>query len=234
MPALFSNGDRDRARELRIALKSARAQYCRERARFPVATPNNNPISLWRQKASRCAAGNDIQPRRQGWNAPASQRVFSAPLGLIFSFLLGATSSRAVCVRFRSGERMTSTMADRQRREFLQLTVGGALAASLTQSGLAPAAAEPLGQPTPFASDSVLKMAVELASKPFKEPEAPAAAGRPFRPHFRAVRGDPARAGHRDLERPETGLLTRAVAPGLRLHDSDRASTLSRMACRRR
>ena len=64
-------------------------------------------------------------------------------------------------------------MADRQRREFLQLTVGGALAASLTKSGLAPAAAEPLGQPTPFASDSVLKMAVELASKPFKEPEAP-------------------------------------------------------------
>ena len=68
---------------------------------------------------------------------------------------------------------MTNTMADRQRREFLQLAVGGALAASLAPSGSTPAAAEPLGQPVPFAADTVLKMAVELASKPFKEPEAP-------------------------------------------------------------
>ncbi len=37
-----------------------------------------------------------------------------------------------------------------------------------------PAAAEPLGQPVPFAADTVLKMAAELASKPFKDPEAAA------------------------------------------------------------
>ena len=68
---------------------------------------------------------------------------------------------------------MTTTMADRQRREFLQLAVGGAFAASLAQSGAAPVAAEPLAQPVPFAADTVLKMAAELASKPFKEPEGP-------------------------------------------------------------
>jgi glucans biosynthesis protein len=67
---------------------------------------------------------------------------------------------------------MTNTMADRQRREFLQLAAGGALAASLASSGSTPAAAEPLGQPVPFAADTVLKMAAELASKPFKDPEA--------------------------------------------------------------
>ena len=64
-------------------------------------------------------------------------------------------------------------MADRQRREFLQLAVGGALTVSLAPSGSTPAAAEPLGQPVPFAADTVVKMAVELASKPFKEPETP-------------------------------------------------------------
>jgi periplasmic glucans biosynthesis protein len=67
---------------------------------------------------------------------------------------------------------MTNTMADRQRREFLQLAAGGALAASLAGPGAAPTAAEPLGQPVSFSADIVLKMAVELASKPFKEPEA--------------------------------------------------------------
>ncbi len=67
---------------------------------------------------------------------------------------------------------MTNTMTDRQRREFLQLAVGGALAASLAPSNSMPVAAEPLAQPVPFAGDTVLKMAVELASKPFKAPEA--------------------------------------------------------------
>ena len=71
------------------------------------------------------------------------------------------------------GERTKNTMADRQRREFLQLAVGGALAASLAPSGSSSAAAEPLGQPVPFSADTVVKMAVELASKPFKAPEAP-------------------------------------------------------------
>ena len=68
---------------------------------------------------------------------------------------------------------MTITMADRQRREFLQLALSGALGASLAPPGLTPAAAEPLAQPVPFASDTVLKMAAQLASKPFKEPTAP-------------------------------------------------------------
>ena len=77
-------------------------------------------------------------------------------------------------MRLRFGERMTNTMADKQRREFLQLAVGGALTASLAPSGSTPAAAEPLGQPVPFGADTVLKMAAELASKPFKDPEAAA------------------------------------------------------------
>ena len=91
-----------------------------------------------------------------------------------FSFWLGATSCRVVLARLGSGERMTNTMADRQRREFLQLAVGGALAASLAPSDSTPVAAEPLGQPVPFSTDTVLKMATELASKPFKAPETPA------------------------------------------------------------
>src|SRR6185437_3116974 len=63
-------------------------------------------------------------------------------------------------------------MADSERREFLRLAVGGALAASLPPAGSKPAAAEPLSEPSPFAADTVVKMAVALASKPFKEPEA--------------------------------------------------------------
>ena len=68
---------------------------------------------------------------------------------------------------------MKNTMADRQRREFLQAAFGGALAASLARSAAAPAAAEPLGQPVPFAADTVVRMAADLAAKPFKAPEAP-------------------------------------------------------------
>jgi glucans biosynthesis protein len=68
---------------------------------------------------------------------------------------------------------MKNGMADRQRREVLQLAFGGALAASVAPAGAAPAAAEPLSQPVPFAADTVVRMAADLASKPFKEPEAP-------------------------------------------------------------
>jgi glucans biosynthesis protein len=68
---------------------------------------------------------------------------------------------------------MKNTMADRQRREFLRMAVGGALVASLPSAGSSPVASEPLGQPAPFSADTVVKMAVELASKPFKQPEAP-------------------------------------------------------------
>jgi glucans biosynthesis protein len=66
---------------------------------------------------------------------------------------------------------MTNTMADRQRRDFLRLAVSGALAASLAPGGSA-ASAEPLGQSVPFGADTVLKMAAELASKPFQDPVA--------------------------------------------------------------
>ena len=63
-------------------------------------------------------------------------------------------------------------MAENERREFLRLAVGGALAASLPLGGAGPAAAEPLGEPSPFVADTAVKMAVALASKPFKEPQA--------------------------------------------------------------
>ena len=60
-----------------------------------------------------------------------------------------------------------------QRREFLGLALGGALAAAGSRSGVGPAAAEPLGQPVPFAADTVLKAAAQLAAAPFKAPDAP-------------------------------------------------------------
>src|SRR5690242_14621333 len=63
-------------------------------------------------------------------------------------------------------------MAESKRREFLRLAAGAALAASLPPAGPGSAAAEPLGPPSPFGADTVVKMAVALASKPFKEPEA--------------------------------------------------------------
>ncbi|HXZ16275.1 MAG TPA: glucan biosynthesis protein [Roseiarcus sp.] len=59
-----------------------------------------------------------------------------------------------------------------QRREFLGLALGGALAAG-TRAGLTPASGEPLAQPVPFAADTVLKAAVTLAASPFKAPDTP-------------------------------------------------------------
>ena len=64
-------------------------------------------------------------------------------------------------------------MTGPQRREFLGLAVGGALAAAGAGSRTGAASAEPLGQPVPFAADTVLKAAVQLAAAPFKAPEAP-------------------------------------------------------------
>src|SRR6516164_9872509 len=64
-------------------------------------------------------------------------------------------------------------MADAQRREFLGLTLGGALAGAGIRSSFSAASAEPLGQPVPFAANTVLMKAIELAQKPYKEPEAP-------------------------------------------------------------
>ena len=97
--------------------------------------------------------------------------VFSS--GLTYHFGWERRQFGLSCAVPFGGERTKNTMADRQRREFLQLAVGGALAASLAPSGSSAAAAEPLGQPVPFSPDTVVKMAVELASKPFKAPEAP-------------------------------------------------------------
>jgi periplasmic glucans biosynthesis protein len=64
-------------------------------------------------------------------------------------------------------------MAHTQRREFLTLAAGGALAGLSARSDLAPASAEPVGKPVPFSSAAVLNMAIALAQKPFKPPEAP-------------------------------------------------------------
>jgi len=64
-------------------------------------------------------------------------------------------------------------MAEPRRREFLQLALGGALAAARAGAEVGPAAAEPLGQPVPFGSDTVLKAAMQLAAAPYKAPEAP-------------------------------------------------------------
>ena len=66
-------------------------------------------------------------------------------------------------------ERTNSNMAGPQRREFLGLALGGALAAA----GARPDAAEPLATPVPFAADTVLKAAIQLAAAPFKAPSAP-------------------------------------------------------------
>jgi glucans biosynthesis protein len=59
-----------------------------------------------------------------------------------------------------------------QRREFLGLALGGALAAG-TRAGLGPALADPLAQPVPFAADTVLRAAITLAASPYKPPDAP-------------------------------------------------------------
>jgi periplasmic glucans biosynthesis protein len=71
------------------------------------------------------------------------------------------------------GERTNSTMAGPQRREFLELALGSALAAAGAPTGVRPAAAEPLGSTTPFSADVVLRAAAQLAAQPFKAPSAP-------------------------------------------------------------
>ncbi len=58
-----------------------------------------------------------------------------------------------------------------RRREFLELALGGAVAAAGPRIGLIPASAEPLAQPTPFAADTVLKAAAALAASPYKAPD---------------------------------------------------------------
>ena len=58
-----------------------------------------------------------------------------------------------------------------RRREFLELALGGAVAAAGPRIGLVPASAEPLAQPTPFAADTVLKAAAVLAASPYKAPD---------------------------------------------------------------
>ena len=71
--------------------------------------------------------------------------------------------------RAETGERTNSNMAAPQRREFLGLALGGAIAAA----GVRPAAAEPLASPVPFTPEAVLKAAAQLAAAPFKAPSAP-------------------------------------------------------------
>ena len=70
-------------------------------------------------------------------------------------------------------ERTNSTMAGPQRREFLGLALGGALAAAGGDPLVRLASAEPLASPVPFTADVVLKAAAQLAAQPFKAPTAP-------------------------------------------------------------
>ena len=64
-------------------------------------------------------------------------------------------------------------MAGVQRREFMGMALGGALAAARAPGGRSVASAEPLTEPVPFAADTALKAAMQLAAAPFKAPEAP-------------------------------------------------------------
>ncbi len=61
----------------------------------------------------------------------------------------------------------------RQRRDFLKLALAGALsgAGASLAGDAAQAATEPTGQPLPFAADSVVEMARQLAKSPFKPPK---------------------------------------------------------------
>ncbi len=111
-------------------------------------------------------------------------------------------------------------MAAPQRREFLGLALGGALAAAGAPASVRPAAAEPLASPVPFTADTVLKAAAQLAAAPFKAPSAPLPSvfsGLNFEQYasIRRVAGDC------DLGRPEARLFPRAAASRLRLHDAD-------------
>ena len=64
-------------------------------------------------------------------------------------------------------------MVELQRREFMGMALGGAIAAAGTGASAPQAAAEPLAQPVPFAPDTAMKAAMQLAAAPFKAPEAP-------------------------------------------------------------
>jgi len=64
------------------------------------------------------------------------------------------------------------SMAEPQRREFLGLALGGALAAAGARGVVTTAFAEPLGQPVPFSPNTVLTAAAKLAAAPYKPPEA--------------------------------------------------------------
>src|SRR5580704_11556875 len=143
----------------------------------PRARPVSSPNAAWINAISPVATKSVSLRRKKRYTTggPGTERAWLRRVifltGLFF-ILAGKASCRVVRARPSSGERMTNTMTDRQRREFLQLAVGGALAASLAPADSTPVAAEPLGQPVPFAADTVLKMAIELAAKPFKAPDA--------------------------------------------------------------
>src|SRR3984957_10182470 len=149
---------------------------------WSAVSPRARPVSSPNGSVHQCdftVATKSVSLRRKKrytTGGPGTERAWLRRVifltGLFF-ILAGKASCRVVRARPSSGERMTNTMTDRQRREFLQLAVGGALAASLAPADSTPVAAEPLAQPVPFAGDTVLKMAVELASKPFKAPDAP-------------------------------------------------------------
>src|SRR5271165_1752309 len=107
----------------------------------------------------------------------ARRRGFTSPMALIHHDDLACVQNEDAGPPLRADgpgdEQTKSTMAGPQRREFLGFALGGALAAAGARAGLGSAAAEPLGQPVPFAADTVLKAAAQLAAAPFKAPDAP-------------------------------------------------------------
>jgi periplasmic glucans biosynthesis protein len=64
-------------------------------------------------------------------------------------------------------------MAGLQRREFMGMALGGAVAATGSRVSVGGASAEPLAEPVPFTADTVMKAAMQLAAAPFKVPDAP-------------------------------------------------------------
>ena len=209
------------ARRRQIAGGSVRlSQYHSGRRRIPAATPARvRPCFAGRQNASRCAAKNDIQPTRQGRNAPGLRRGFL--LRADFSFWLGATPRRAVLRCGFGGERTKNRMTDSATSRILATGCRrGALgfAGPVRLAGSRRRAAGPAGPVLcGHCGEDGGRTGLEAVQG------ARSAAAKPiFRPHLRSIRVDPPRAGHRDLERPETRLFARASASGFRLHDADR------------
>ncbi len=124
-------------------------------------------------------------------------------------------------------------MAGPQRREFLGLALGGRAGGRGGLQSVAPGRRpNRWPSPVPFAADTVLKAAAQLAAAPFKAPER-AAAQPLFRAHFRAIRLASAASRER-----RSGPTRRSASPSSRCIAASSSrrrwpSTSSRTACRK-